>query len=682
MAVPVSYPGVYIEEFTPAPPIQGAATSVTALLGPASKGPILQPTLVTSWDQFQQVFVGPLQGFYLWYAARGFFQNGGQLLYIVRVSNAALDHTDLVDRSAPPGVPVLSALALTPGANSTAIEVTVDENAALTSLPAFSTSAPISYVDAAHSAVIVSNAADAAQFRPGDTVALEFAGPPATYQAVHVVSINQATITMDQTPQGTPDTIRMADLEKSDNVIRFHPDPQRLTTDNNPVYLTPGQILSLSPPVTPPERVIVESVSSELRTLPDGSLTTTYRVTLRGPVNNHYPIDQLAATSLNFGLTVTQGTQSEAYPFLSLDPVSPRYYGAVVNGHSKLISLAPASPPDPHPPTTTGLPGQQPAPVPLTGGADENLPNLQPFDYQNGLDTLVNTDVEIVAIPDRQDVTVQTALLDHCQGVGTKFGNRFAIMDSQLRPGAPITGPGSVADQIQPLASFYGFAALYYPWVWVPPAPPPPGSPPPAVAAPNLLVPPSGHVAGVFGRIDNSRGVHKAPAGVAASLQGTIGVETVLGDIEHGLLNTTYGVNVIRVFRGGRPTIWGARTTAVVAGNSNWQYVNVRRLFLFLEASISGGIRFALFEPNNISLWGALKRSITAFLTTVWRDGALFGATAKDAFYVRIDDALNPPDQMALGILTIEIGVRPAYPAEFIVVRIGIWDGGSAVTES
>jgi phage tail sheath protein FI len=156
----------------------------------------------------------------------------------------------------------------------------------------------------------------------------------------------------------------------------------------------------------------------------------------------------------------------------------------------------------------------------------------------------------------------------------------------------------------------------------------------------------------------------------------------VLGDIEQGLLNLPpYGINVIRVFSGGQPTVWGARTNAVAFGNTNWQYVNIRRLFIFLEKSISAGIRFAVFEPNNLELWGKLKRSISAFLTRVWRDGALFGATPKDAFYVRIDEALNPPDQMALGYLTIEIGVRPAYPAEFIVVRIGIWPGGSSVTE-
>jgi phage tail sheath protein FI len=194
-----------------------------------------------------------------------------------------------------------------------------------------------------------------------------------------------------------------------------------------------------------------------------------------------------------------------------------------------------------------------------------------------------------------------------------------------------------------------------------------------------LLVPPSGHVAGLYARIDNNRGVHKAPAGTEATLNGVLGVEKLLSDTEQGDLNMTYGINVVRVFQtGGRAIVWGARTTAT---NKNWQYVNIRRLFLFLEESIQEGIRWAVFEPNNLELWQKLKRTISAFLAQQWRDGALFGETEKDAFYVRVDEALNPPDQRALGRLTIEIGVKPSYPAEFIVVRIGIWQGGSDVTE-
>src|SRR5205823_11008406 len=162
---------------------------------------------------------------------------------------------------------------------------------------------------------------------------------------------------------------------------------------------------------------------------------------------------------------------------------------------------------------------------------------------------------------------------------------------------------------------------------------------------------------------------------------GVVGLERIVGDTDQGILNLGYGVNVIRSFRPhGRPVVWGARTTAVGL-DANWQYVNVRRLFLYLEGSIQQGIRFAVFEPNTEALWASLTQSLTAFLTGVWRDGALFGSSPDKAFYVRIDKVLNPVTEQQLGRLWIEIGVRPAYPAEFIVVRIGIWLGGSTVSE-
>ena len=126
--------------------------------------------------------------------------------------------------------------------------------------------------------------------------------------------------------------------------------------------------------------------------------------------------------------------------------------------------------------------------------------------------------------------------------------------------------------------------------------------------------------------------------------------------------------------------MWGARTT-VDPKLSDWQYVNIRRLMLYIEESIEDGIRWAVFEPNNLQLWQKLKRSISEFLTRLWRDGALFGKSADEAFYVRIDEALNSDSTRALGRLYIEIGVRPAYPAEFIIVRIGLWQGGSNISE-
>src|SRR5690606_35600796 len=144
---------------------------------------------------------------------------------------------------------------------------------------------------------------------------------------------------------------------------------------------------------------------------------------------------------------------------------------------------------------------------------------------------------------------------------------------------------------------------------------------------------------------------------------------------DQGLLNLQ-NINVIRVFNDGRPVVWGARTTAT---DTNWQYINIRRLFLFLEESIQEGLRGTLFEPNNRQLWHKVKRTITGFLTCVWRDGARFGSTPDEAFYVRIDVGLSPCPEQALGRLSSEIGVRPSYTAEFFIVRIGIWAGGSEV---
>ena len=156
---------------------------------------------------------------------------------------------------------------------------------------------------------------------------------------------------------------------------------------------------------------------------------------------------------------------------------------------------------------------------------------------------------------------------------------------------------------------------------------------------------------------------HKAPAGTEATLNGVLGVEKLLSDTEQGDLNMTYGINVVRVFQlevgpscGERARLQPTRTGSTF---------NIRRLFLFLEESIQEGIRWAVFEPNNLELWQKLKRTISAFLAQQWRDGALFGETEKDAFYVRVDEALNPPDQRALGRLTIEIGVKPSYPATY-----------------
>jgi phage tail sheath protein FI len=191
----------------------------------------------------------------------------------------------------------------------------------------------------------------------------------------------------------------------------------------------------------------------------------------------------------------------------------------------------------------------------------------------------------------------------------------------------------------------------------------------------TLTKPPSGHIAGIMARSDNQRGVHKAPAN--EPVRGAIDLAYPLNNLEQDQLNTK-NINALRAFPGQPPLVWGART---LTDGTPWRYVNVRRLFSYVEDSVLAGLRWAVFEPNTTGLWKGLERSITEFLTRVWQSGALFGRTAAEAFYVKIDEELNPPATRALGEVVVEIGMAPTRPAEYVVVRIGIWDGGASVNE-
>jgi phage tail sheath protein FI len=259
-------------------------------------------------------------------------------------------------------------------------------------------------------------------------------------------------------------------------------------------------------------------------------------------------------------------------------------------------------------------------------------------------------EITMVAVPGALDVNIQTAILDHCENAG----DRFAIIDGQRAASlTPADIQGTLRDS--------NYAALYFPWINV-------FDP---VTSANIFVPPSGHMAGIYARVDNLRGVHKAPANEV--IQGAVGVETRLSRADQDGLNPD-GINIIRQFNG-NVTVWGARTLGGDA-NGEWKYVNVRRLFLFLRESIDEGTQWVVFEPNTPDLWAKITRNGTAFLTNVWRSGALFGLTPQEAFYVKCDAETNPPpDVRDLGQVVTEIGVAPVKPAEFVIFRISQWAG-------
>ena len=264
-------------------------------------------------------------------------------------------------------------------------------------------------------------------------------------------------------------------------------------------------------------------------------------------------------------------------------------------------------------------------------------------------------EIALVAAPmfgvaNERVTVVQNALLDHCAAAQ----DRFAILDGPLDVDGAITS-GAV---IRSARSDYG--ALYFPWI--------------DVTGAGGHAPPSGHVAGVFARVDAERGVHKAPANEA--LRGAYGVRYRIGKAVHDELNPA-GVNVLRPF-GNTVKVWGARTLADPQSvqQKEFTYINVRRLFCFLRESIEEGTGWVVFEPNTPELWARITRNVRAFLTRAWESGALFGKTAEEAFTVKCDADNNPPEVRALGQVVTEIGVAVTKPAEFVVFRLSQRIGG------
>ncbi len=313
--------------------------------------------------------------------------------------------------------------------------------------------------------------------------------------------------------------------------------------------------------------------------------------------------------------------------------------------------------------------------IPLVSESAAVVPRVQPDVYVGnsadrtgfaGLEAI--DEITMLAVPDLMAArdrgllddegvrAVQSAMITHCE----LMRDRVAILD---------TPAGLNAQQVKNWRAEANYdskyAALYWPWIKV--MDPLSGAP--------AFVPPSGHMAGIWARNDSTRGVHKAPANEV--VRGAIALEFNLTKGEHDQLNPD-GVNCIRSFPGQGIRVWGART---LSSDPEWRYLNVRRLFNYIEKSILNGTNWVVFEPNDPKLWDSVKRTITMFLRRVWRDGALFGQTPAQAFFVKCDAENNPPENRDAGMLTVEIGVAPVKPAEFVIFRLSQFADGAGLEE-
>ncbi len=257
--------------------------------------------------------------------------------------------------------------------------------------------------------------------------------------------------------------------------------------------------------------------------------------------------------------------------------------------------------------------------------------------------------ISLVCVPDENDINGLTdAIVAHCENKG----DRFAILQT------PQVA-GTVSDMETPVDSSY--AGYYYPWIKV--------SDP--LTNREKLVPPGGHVAGIIARSDATYGVHAAPAN--ESVRGALELQHDITKDEQDILNPK-GINCLRSFQGRGIQLWGARTCS---SDPSWKYINVRRLFLYIEQSIEEGTEWAVFESNDRDLWARVRQSVENFLTTVWRDGGLMGSTADEAFYVKCGEETMTQDDIDNGRLIVEIGISPVKPAEFVIFRIGQWTADS-----
>jgi phage tail sheath protein FI len=278
-------------------------------------------------------------------------------------------------------------------------------------------------------------------------------------------------------------------------------------------------------------------------------------------------------------------------------------------------------------------------------------------------------EIAIVAAPGVLDANSQSLLITHCAQLTQ---DRFAILDSP----ATVETTGALdltlfdpANAKSVMPPFTDYGAVYFPWIQV-------FDPATQFVNPAgdgmQFVPPSGHVAGIYARVDSVRGVHKAPAN--ETILGALGLRYNLSKAQQDGLNPR-GVNCIRNLNG-NIRVWGARTIGGDA-NADLKYINVRRTLLFIRESIDEGTQWVVFEPNTSSLWAKIERNISAFLLGVWRDGALFGDTPDQAFYVKCDAELNPPEVRDLGQVITEVGVSIVRPAEFVIFRISQWTAPS-----
>ncbi len=405
-------------------------------------------------------------------------------------------------------------------------------------------------------------------------------------------------------------------------------------------------------------------------------------ITFENPVNAAIVDKALVPTkfikSCEIDVSVKYGEAKEDYLFVSLNTESPDYICSRMS-KSELVTVAVGeAKPAAKPVVADAKDKKDAAPTPaaapvvvapfeavggkgdamilqLCGGTDGNVAGVGAAEYigtdggpgkRSGIQAfLENSDVSLMSVPGVTIPEVQMSLIAQCENLK----DRFAILD--------MPKDKKKTDELIEYRDMFDstYCAMYHPWIQI-------FDP---LSKKNIFAPPSGSMVGIYARTDNAIGVHKAPANEV--VRACTGLASSYNTAEQDLLNPK-GINLIRSFPGRGIRVWGARTAT---SNATWKYINVRRLFIYLEESIRANTNWVVFEPNTEALWGRVKRTIEMFLASCWRSGALAGTSPSEAFFVEIGRSTMTQDDIDNGRLVCVIGVAPVKPAEFVIFKIG-----------
>jgi phage tail sheath protein FI len=638
-------PGVYVEEVSSGvKPIDAAGTSTAAFFGEAERGPIGQVVKIFNFTDYQTLYGDfPGGGRYLAHSVYQFFNNGGAACYVGRVApGAAAASVTVLDRAGTPR-DSLTFAAASPGVWGNRTMVTVDSAAATDPANQFNLAV---WRDGDPEPVLLESFADLGMDPGAPNHAPGVVNGRSAYLRVlpNLASTSQmrgysegAEVQVDDEPL----------LGAAQRQLRVNLNGDGLRTVNltaaldgadlaDPEAVRAGieQALRALAPLrdsTPAGTYSAATVTFTTTTAPDG----VFRITAGGP----------PTASSRVVVQDAEVPQVNAAGALKL---------GVRNGGTEVSGAAEMRPRDTAPDDFYFLGDDtvEGAVSAVTPGSDGDTPQDADFlAALRQLDTI--RDVSLVAIPGIGSTAVVDGAMAYC--AGRPLSDCFFIGDMDLDD-AGYTGAIGFRDGLNAPNSY---GAVYFPWLYM--LDPAGGSAP-------VAVPPSGFVAGLYGRIDARRGVWKAPAGTEAIVAGAVGLAASLTDVQHGDLNNhPKSVSVIRRFPAAGIVAWGART---VSSDPEYRYIPVRRTAIMLRVSIYNGIQWAVFEPNDASLWASLRLNIGTFMNGLFRRGAFQGATPAQAYFVKCDAETNPQGDIDLGIVNVLVGFAPLKPAEFVVVRI------------